>query len=368
MLRCNKIKDRKLSMQELEKRELMAGDVAVSLSNGVLNIEGDDAGNYVQVDQLSDGAYKVSGRYSNGRSTLINGRYNDLIFKGVENINVQMADGQDQLNLNGTGIPTDLLKGDLNIQMGYGDDVVRVNKFWVAGDAQIDTDEVDNSWNAKNQGDDLLTAKDFVVIGSLDVTTSEGADQVLFVASSNNWNAFYEGFSLNTGTGTKAGDIVDLQNVFTWKGIDINTSNGDDTFNGKAMMAYEGNININTYDGNDNVTLLDSNMNWQLTDYDTSVRINTGGDNDRVTLKNVDVRGSVLVETSSGNDKVEMDDVNAKEYLYASLGSGNDDLTVKSSSAGRALFYGGSNFSGGDGLTEDDNDFGSRYASGWEWM
>ncbi len=365
MLRNKNTKDRKLAMQGLEKRELMAGDVGVGLQGGMLSIVGDNADNYVQVSQVAEGEFKVSGFYSDGSSTRINGQSKAQTFKGVEGINVQLAGGQDRLNLIGTTKPQISIRGDLNVQMGTGNDEVHIEDFWVGGDADIATDNKYYA-NARYQGDDLLKITNFMVNGHLGVTTSEGADQVNFNVTNDGWNVFSQGFSLDTGAGTYAGDTVMLVKVMSGKSIDVNMGQGDDFLYGHNLLAYEGDITINTHQGNDFVGLDSSNMDWQLTKYKTSVIINTGSGNDVVALYDIDVRGDVRVDTSAGNDSVYMANVHARDNLYANLGSGDDYLSITRSSAAVASLYGGSSSRQGDELFAEDNDFDRQNINGWE--
>src|SRR3954465_2470515 len=65
-------KTRKLNVEGLENRALLAGNVAVSVSGGTLFITGDGFGNGVAVQQLDSGKYFVSGFGLNGSNTTVN--------------------------------------------------------------------------------------------------------------------------------------------------------------------------------------------------------------------------------------------------------------------------------------------------------
>ncbi len=54
-------KTRRLQVENLENRELMAGNVSVSVQNGNLYITGDASRNHVEVRQSSPGVFRVNG-------------------------------------------------------------------------------------------------------------------------------------------------------------------------------------------------------------------------------------------------------------------------------------------------------------------
>ncbi len=91
---------RRLQVESLENRELMAGNVTVSFSNGDLRITGDANANHVQVRQASPGVYTITGVTTGGAATKVNNVANGTITaRGVNgNVVVQMGSGNDQLD------------------------------------------------------------------------------------------------------------------------------------------------------------------------------------------------------------------------------------------------------------------------------
>jgi WD40 repeat protein len=124
-------------------------------------------------------------------------------------------------------------------------------------------------------------------------------------------------------------------------------------------------LKIYTHGGDDDVSLAECSMQWQLTDYPTSVLIVTGGGNDTVELYDVDTRGDVSVSTGSGDDEVLMDEIDVLDQLFADLGSGDDTLTLLNSSAEEAHLWGGSHINK-DALVFQDNAFAWLDKTGWE--
>jgi len=64
---------RKLWVESLENRALLAGNVSVSVSDGTLFITGGSAGNGVSVQQLNSGRYYITGFNVSGGNTTVNG-------------------------------------------------------------------------------------------------------------------------------------------------------------------------------------------------------------------------------------------------------------------------------------------------------
>ncbi|QDU88519.1 hypothetical protein Pla175_18970 [Pirellulimonas nuda] len=349
-------KKRKLGMQSLEAKAMMAGDVGVNLSGGVLELSGDNASNHVNIQQLDADSYRVE-----GLGTSLNGQSTPLTLHGVKTISADMNGGDDRLSIFGQTKSIQQLDGDLKIEMGTGNDSVNVDGLWITGDASIVTDESLKS--GRPQGADAVRVDDFNAWGTLNISTGGGSDDVSITADG--WTVAYEGFGIDTGQGTKEADNVNLKNVFTWAGMEVDTSDGADRVTASNVLVYEGDFDIDTHGGNDSVTVRDSNMDWQLTNYNTSLKINTGSGNDHVVVENVTVRGNVEVSTESGADDVRIFNTHARDTIFASLGSGDDDLEIGKSSARSALLHGGSHYKGDD-LDEYSNAFAYLNATGWE--
>ena len=71
MKRKSSMSSRRLGLESLESRELMAGVVSVQVSGGNLRITGDGAANGVVVFQLGEGQYRVLGANHGGSLTRI---------------------------------------------------------------------------------------------------------------------------------------------------------------------------------------------------------------------------------------------------------------------------------------------------------
>lgn len=114
---------RRFQVEALERRNLMAGNVLVSVNNGVLNVVGDAQANQVEIHQSTVNWYNVTGL--NG--TTINGKDNKLI-RVTGGMKIDLKAGDDQLSMGGT-VFVDDVDGALNIVMGAGRDKVTLGRW-----------------------------------------------------------------------------------------------------------------------------------------------------------------------------------------------------------------------------------------------
>lgn len=347
-------KPQRFNYENLEARRMMAGDVGIQLMGDTLNITGDDVSNTVVVRQLDADSFSIEGL--NG--TTINGN-SSIKLDGINNIDVDLGQGNDQLLIEGINDYQQRMEGDLNIDMGIGKDAAKVDGLWIAGDAEVHTD----AGSKAPQSSDKLELNNFNALGAVDITMGGGTDDLKIIADY--WTVAYEGFDIDTGEGTKEGDTVEMKNVFTWTGIDIDTSHGADTVTTNNVMTYDGHFVIDTHGGSDEVVVENTHMDWNLTNFSTSLIINTGSGNDKVTLKDIDTRGGVMVATESGADTVTMEDVHTRQYIYMAGGKHDDVFAIKGSSTDQFITDGGSQDKV-DRLAVIDSVFGSSLRENWE--
>jgi hypothetical protein len=116
-------------MEGLERRNLLAGDVAVAVDDGDLLITGDDADNQIMIVQTGDEEYTVTGL----DGTLINGE-DEYVAEGVDDdVHIEMGDGDDAVEIVETEVPD-----DLNVSLGSGDDALSVQLVTVNDDMEVD--------------------------------------------------------------------------------------------------------------------------------------------------------------------------------------------------------------------------------------
>src|SRR5262245_27198229 len=123
---------RRLGLENLESRQLLAGDVTVSVSGGDLTITGDGAANGVLMFQLGDGQYRIAGVRQVGAATRIrlgNSTASYQTVTGVtDDVVINLQGGNDRVTVtHNPGFSLySTLPDDLTIYTGSGDDVVRL--------------------------------------------------------------------------------------------------------------------------------------------------------------------------------------------------------------------------------------------------
>jgi hypothetical protein len=122
----------RLAFESLESKQLLAGDVTVSLVGGTLRIVGDDAANQVAVTPGAEaGEFVIQGL--EGTVVHLEGAEDPapvagLEVAGVRSMQVRLGDGADELSVNDAE-----LRGSLLIDAGAGDDEVTLSDVSVRG-------------------------------------------------------------------------------------------------------------------------------------------------------------------------------------------------------------------------------------------
>lgn len=382
--------ERRLKLEHLETRAMLAGNVSVSVSGGNLLVRGDNSSNQIAIVQLDVGEYAVVGL--NG--TEVNGGTDPVVKSGVQNnIDVDLKKGNDVVAIgndlealelwadaSGITLPEidlpeeapDSLKvpKHLNLRLGDGnDDAVVIAKVGLQINADL------------GNGNDRLIVQDSKVGGDFIVRGGNGHDYLYTdgteVARTYNvnmgngrnavelWNSSI-GRSAVIVTGKDA-DTIDIADSAIEDNLIVRTGSGhDDVFahsHGAEGMDVGNNVDINTGSGNDYVDIAG--------DIDNLLVIVTGNGNDEVFLEdleaedlvavlgsgndyleavNVEIGDDALLDAGSGNDRVYIEDSIVDDVFTALMGSGNDFLEICNSVAKRANLDGGS---GRDELRSD---------------
>lgn len=192
---------RSLAVERLDKRELMAGNVQVSVQKGVLTLVGDDSPNAVMVYQDTNsrsGEFIVTpvARSSppyNLIDTLVNGHSQPQKFKGVSRgIQADMRGGDDTLVIMGRGARTASIPGPVGVAvvLGAGDDWFTLSNAKVAASCAIYGQEGNDRITASfvtasaglgidaGNGTNDVALNDSKIGGSLAVGTGKGDDQL----------------------------------------------------------------------------------------------------------------------------------------------------------------------------------------------
>ena len=91
---------RTLGLERLERRVLLAGDVLVSVTGGDLILKGDVEANQIEVTQMGQGTFKVTGLNGTTVSTKTQPPGTDVTVQGVtDDVSIDLGKGDDQLFL-----------------------------------------------------------------------------------------------------------------------------------------------------------------------------------------------------------------------------------------------------------------------------
>src|SRR6476619_7858073 len=179
-------RSRKLSIQPLEQRTLMAGDVGAVLNNSVLTLTGDALDNDISVAQQMTNNVPVAGSFTlighpdaNGVPTTINGRQS-VSFTGVNAINASLGNGNDHLTLGSKKFDGSLtpfnLDSNLTIDMGDGENTVDLlATTTIRGEATISSGDLADNFNISGNFQRSLSINgnggfDFVQVNKATVT------------------------------------------------------------------------------------------------------------------------------------------------------------------------------------------------------
>ena len=190
--------DLNLGLERLEQRQMMAGDVAVTVTNGGdLIITGDQADNQLVVTSTEpNNQFHVKGL--NG--TTINGQESVVVNNVVDDIRINLRGGDNAILLSAhneynyaNGFEVD----DIRFNSGGGNDIIALQQVEMRGDFRV----------ATGGGDDLVMI-DESELDQARIRTSGGNDAVLTNAS------MFQGIvDWNLGSGDDT--VVSVDNVYT---------------------------------------------------------------------------------------------------------------------------------------------------------
>lgn len=319
---------RPLYLEQLESRQLLAGNVVLGLvasspgsSSGPLKFTGDAQSNIVEFkyDAANDTLLAIG-----KNATTINGQTQvnviNLIANSPLNFNgnviANLGDGNDTISFTGTST-ADGSEIDVNVTIsgGNGIDTLSISNLRVAGNVRIDGDA----------GNDKLTLSNITVEGNVAINTGIG-DDTLNITNSN----VFRNTSLN-----RKGDVT------------INTGSGADTVTlarvAPAGSTIHGDLTVNLGTENDKLTISGSPTV-------TNAKIDAGAGLDNVTVNGLIVTGTSTVEGllqvlgGDGNDTISVNNATVRNRLTTSnsmlridSGTGADTVTVNNCTAD-ALF------------------------------
>ena len=376
-------------LEQLESRQMMAGDVTVSVVGGILYINGDSADNSISISATANtDEFTISS--NDGGDTTINGGAGPVTLGGATvGVDITLSDGNDRLEFDTTNRPIHI-SGELDIALGTSSfqgnsiDVVGGNGITIAGNVHVRSDgdsesltfenvqisgglEIDLGPNANIDargqvrfeggsigGDvrvdtygeyqvDLLTD----ILGNVHLEAGTSGDQYRIESSiggSLTANLYHS--HLNVGSTQIGGDmIVDgiawitvqnsridghvLMELFEWEmASQVSFIGGDWT----SSYNHVGGDFVLTFDGNDTSAIL----YYLNVEKDLVIRGGEGTENAR--LNNVRAGNSLLIDTGAGNDIVWVHNSSADGEAAILTGAGSDYVLVGNFLGAYSLF------------------------------
>lgn len=334
---------RRLRIESLEQKQLLAGDVLVNVVNGALNIQGDDLDNQIAVSSGQEpGTYLIRGL--NGTNVIMagddttddttgdttNGAAPEraVVVEGVRRgIRANMGDGDDTVILNDLRV-----RRSVSINTGAGDDNVLVGVQPPDGPGPMPaaTDAVE---------EDAATDVSVAIRGSLNIRTGLGSDDVAI-------NNTRGGGRLRVAAGADADTVrIGRPEVAAddtgepGDGEELVTAADDATATPEADVAFRRGVRVHLGAGQDTLAVNDLSTRH--------LRAHGGEGDDTMRLNGVHSRTiAVYGGRGDGADTVGIRD-SATHVLFAALGDGDDTLNLGGVRAQLALLSGGA----GDGDT-----------------
>lgn len=250
-------------MESLEPRLLLAGDVTVSVSDGILSIFGDEQDNSIIIEQLA-GSTDIVIR-SGDDTTTINGQTLPVTVDDVtSHIGVSLLGGNDTLEINDV-----IVNGRLSTNLGTGDNAVTIDTVSVSSTLRI----------RHSTGDDTTTLTGVNVDGTAIIYSNSG-ENVTTVTDGN-----MRSLAILAGSGT---DTVTITGIGTTGGVSINNASGDSTTQITGSL-IQGNLTIRARVGTDAVVITDTDVRGRVV-----VDLGTG-------QTNITISASALGNAINGN-------------------------------------------------------------------
>lgn len=314
---------KRLAVERLENRELMAGNVTAAVQGGFLVVTGDTADNGVTIDYIqASNSYQVIGTTpSGGTATTINSLdtsvpANAQVFTGVtKGLKITLNAGNDNLVFGAATSSTFVVVGTVQIDAGLGNDTVAIGRN---GNAAGGASPIENEFNVSKSmeiklggGNDTLDITNTTVGNALTIhadvnsplqVNADGADTIRFPTTFTPAGGTLQNFPVTVGGKTTIllGGGVDSLNMLNF------TSHG-----GMLIGDAAGNLNLD---------IVDSRVGGEL-----KLQKN-GGASNTVDLKNV-TAGTVRLNTGNGVDTLTIRD-SIFERMYIDTAAKQDQITI----------------------------------------
>lgn len=288
----SRMNQRRLAVESLESKQLLAGDVTVSVVGGNVHIRGDEAANQIVVTAGTEsGSFVIQGL--EGTTVKLAGSTapapeTGLVVTGVRNlVNISMAGGDDAVTVQ----DAEFRRG-LTIATGAGNDEVIMQNVSVGGALSVltgagdDTVEIGVALSPEASATAVDSAANVRAAAAIDVALGDGVDSVE-INSASARGAIVVG-------GGPGGDAIGLHGVraaaILARGGDGDGVDEIELTGAKAAVAI-----IGTGEGADEVSIADSAF--------TSLNVALGSGDDSLSLQGVKARVAVLAGGAGSADE-----------------------------------------------------------------
>ncbi|MGI9517150.1 MAG: FKBP-type peptidyl-prolyl cis-trans isomerase [Pirellulaceae bacterium] len=272
--------DKSLNFQQLEPRQMLAGDVTVVVDMGQLIITGDGEANQIEVTGTRRGSATVTGL--NG--TTING--SDSPFRaltpGLRGAEIDLGGGDDEATIRGAR----LMQG-MTVDGGAGNDGIFVDNSSLRGNLQIDAGE----------GNNVVEIDRVFVVGNSEIRSGGGNDFVSILA-----HAVIGSLTIDTGAGS---DVLAVDNVGVLgsANVDMGADNDQVLIAGRTYAGGGSSIMLGS--GEDFLGVLPE-QRGTTADLNSGIRVDAGPDADYVVLgAGVSLSGGSLVAGGAASDTLD---------------------------------------------------------------
>lgn len=344
---------RPLQVESLERREVLAGNIAASVVGDTLMLTGDNLDNSAVVISLGGGNYAVAGN----NTTTVNGSANNFVTnRTVRNISANLNGGNDALSLGNNAAAIDTLAGAMNQRTVLGvpnvtalqtriNAATNVTSFSLPGnltflggagnDLLAVVGTVGRSITA-NLGSSLSTGlNSFGIDGSTTASRGSVGGTISVIGGEQADSVWLQDVAVSGALSAVLGggaNAVNLANASIGAGMSVIGGGGvdsiaiDDSSVAIAMSLLLGN-------GANSLAVDDSNLG--------NVVVTTGSGADTLNFTDTNIRTGLTINSGDGADAVLLDHVNIDGFFTAYLGGGNDRLTGVNTRAKMAVLNGG---------------------------
>ncbi len=316
---------RRLRVETLEQKKLLAGDVTAELVEGHLIVSGDEMDNQVAVRSGEmPGQFVVVGLTGpDGEQTTVNGSQDPVVVNEVRrNVVVRMGDGDDVLRLANARI-----RGNALIGMGDGDDTVLVGGRDPAPDppqpvAAGVLGDVEPPPEPMRLGPSVAVGQNLVIV------TGDGDDRVW-----ENSTRVGKNNRINTGDGDDAVHIGQPRRPVLEPDAEQLGDDGDGDTEAPNIaphrpgLAVGGNLTVHLGAGDDALHASHARVAGKF-------QAGAGRGDDSIALDHVWAGRRIYVRGGLGDDDIGMHHVHARTS-YVNSGAGDDEVTIVDSVFGR---------------------------------